>query len=150
MAGFTNRGKYAILRAYFEANAQYEPVAFSVVLITSATAPSADTNVVADHTEVANGGGYTTGGLSTARSSGGFDTPVEDDTADDASIQVVDRVWTGSGSGIPDSGSPPRHALLVDDDTTPNVITYGSLGQDRSVSAGQTLTLQDWEFSLTE
>lgn len=149
MAGVTNRGKKVMLNAYFAADATDEPGAFTLALTESTTAPTADTNVMADLTEVANGNGYTTGGEAVVRGSG-FDNITEDDGADRGSIQLINVVWTGSGAGIPASGNPPRWAVLLDDAATPNIVAYFDLVSDRSVSSGQTLTLQDCEIRINE
>ncbi len=150
MAGVTNRGKKVIQNTYFRADVTDEPVAFKVLLITSAVAPTADTDVLAGLTEIASGNGYTTGGISVTRDATGFDSLVEDDAGDKAKIQVKDLVWTASGGPIPASGGGARYALLMDDAGTPNVIVYWDLGADRTVSDGQTLTLQDCEINFNE
>lgn len=150
MAGFTNRGKKLILNSYFRADVTDTPGGFKVALITSATAPTADTNVLADHTEIAAGNGYTAGGLAVARDAVDFDFIAEDDAGDKGHIQIKDLVWTASGGPIPASGGGARYALLLDDDATPNVVAFFDLGADRTVSDGQPLTLQDCELQLTE
>ena len=148
MAGWTNRGKYAVLGTYFRADTQYEPTASAMNLATSATAPTADTNVMADVTECPTGNGYTQGAETVARNGTDFDVWTEDDTNDRALVQIKDIVWTASGGNLPTTAA--RYALLVDDDTTPNVITYWDLSSDRQVSDGQTLTLQDCEIRINE
>ena len=150
MAGVTNRGKKVILNTYFRADTTDEPVAFKMALTESTTTPTADTNVMADLTEVASGNGYTTGGEAVTRDATGFDVITEDDAADRGLIQVKDIVWTASGGPIPISGNPPRWGILLDDEATPNIIAYFDLVSDRTVSSGQTLTLQDCEIRLNE
>jgi len=148
MAGVTNRGKYQLLRAYFRG--EQVPAAFKVALVTSATAPSDTTNVLADLTEIAATNGYTAGGKAVARSSVGFKAAVEDDTGHKGTINLQDVVWTASGGPIPASGNGARYAVLLDDQSTPNIVAYWDLVSDRTVSDGQTLTLQDCELDLTE
>jgi hypothetical protein len=151
MAGWTNRGKWMILNTYFRAVAA--PTNFYVALVTSATAPTADTNTLSELTEVAAGNGYTTGGFSLSRNATDFDTLTEDDSGDKALIQVKDVAWTASGGSIPGSGSGARYAVLTDDNATVGsrqVLAFWDLVSDRVVSVTQILTLQNLELDLTE
>ena len=147
----TNRGKFLILQEFFR-----NPTEFTnlyIALITSAAAPTVDTNTFSELTEIAAGNGYTAGGISLSRNSTDFDTLTEDDSGNLASIQIRDVVWTASGGTLPGSGSGARYAILTDDNATQGsrqVIAYWDLTSDRSVSSGQTLTLQNCEIRLTE
>jgi hypothetical protein len=71
MAGWTNKGKFSILDAYFRNTGA--PTNFYVALVTPATAPTADTNTLSDLTEIAPGNAYATGGFQLARTSVDFD-----------------------------------------------------------------------------
>ncbi|MCK9568823.1 hypothetical protein M0R72_07780 [Candidatus Pacearchaeota archaeon] len=147
MAGFTNRGKKCMGNAYFVADATDEPTAFKVALVTTAVAPTCDTNTLSQLTEVTGGTGYTTGGIAVERSATGFDSVVEDDSGDLASFKIKDLVWTASGGSI----SGISYAVLVDDEATPNVIAYWTVtGGPVTVTTGQTFTLQDCELQLKE
>ena len=149
LVGFTNRGLYRILGII--CRAETAPTNFYVALVTDATAPGPDTNVLSDLTEIAAGNGYATGGYQLSRNSTDFDVWAEDDTDDEASMQVKDVAWTASGGAIPDSGSGARYAVFLDDDGTVanrEVWAYWDLSSARSVSSGQTLTLQDLELLL--
>lgn len=151
MAGWTNRGKYLALGVFFRGVTA--PTTFYMALVTSAAAPGADTNTLSELTEIASGNGYTAGGLAVARNATDFDVYTEDDANDRALIQIKDLVWTASGGTLPASGGGARYAVLVTDEgTVGNRQIVGSfdLISDRSVSSGQTLTLQDCEFRLTE
>jgi hypothetical protein len=150
MAGVTNKGKKCILNAYFTADTSDEPTGFKIALVTSATAPTADTNVLTDLTEITAGNGYTAGGATLNRNSTDFDTVTEDDTNDRGFVQIKDVVWTASGGPIPASGNGARYAVLLDDNTTPNLLAYWDLQSDRQVSDGQSLTLQDCEIRFNE
>lgn len=150
MAGYTNYGKYYEKWAAYRGGTR--PTNFYVALVTSATAPGADTNTLGDLTEIAAGNGYTTGGYQLTPGATDFDVITEDDTNDLAKIQIKDVVWTASGA-LPASGSGARYAVLTDDNATVanrKVIAYFDLGADRSVSSGQTLTLEDLELRGTE
>jgi hypothetical protein len=130
-----------------------EPTTFYVALVTSAAAPTADTNTLGDLTQIAAGNGYTSGGIAVARNSTDFDTLTEDDTNDRGDLQIKDLTWTASGGSIPGSGNGARYAVLTDDNATVNsreVYAYWDLTSDRSVSTGQTLTLQNLEIRLSE
>lgn len=151
MAGWTNKGKMSILDAYFRNNGA--PTNFYIALLTSATAPDQDTNTMSDHTEINAGNGYTSGGYSLTPGATDFDVLNEDDTNDRGDIQIKDVAWTASGGSIPNGGSGARYAVLTDDNGTVanrEIYAYWDLSSDRSVSSGQTLTLQDLELRLTE
>lgn len=151
MAGFTNRGKYAILGVYYRGVTP--PTVFYLALITSAVAPSADINTFSELTEIAAGNGYTAGGISVARDGTDFDVLTEDDGNDRALVQIKDEVWTASGGSLPASGNGARYAILTDDNGTQSareIINFFDLTSDRSVSVGQSLTLQNCEMRLTE
>lgn len=141
----------SILDAYFRNTGA--PTNFYVMLITSASAPTADTNLVSDVTEIAAGNGYTSGGFSLTRNSTDFDVLTEDDTNDKGLIQVKDVSWTASGGGIPISGNGARYAVLTDDNVTVSsreIYAYWDLGGDTSINDGATLTLQNLELDLNE
>lgn len=143
-SGFTNKGLYRILEAIF--NGGTLPTTFYLALVTSATAPDADTNTLSQLTEIANGNGYTTGGMSLSKNATDFPGLTEDDANNRAQIQIKDAVWTASGGSLPGSGSGARYAVLVDANGTVGsreVWAYFDLASDRSVSSGQTLTLDD-------
>lgn len=151
MAGWTNRGKMLMLDNYFRAATP--PTNFYVALVTSATAPTADTNTLSQLTEIAAGNGYTSGGISLNRNSTDFDTLTENDTNDRGELLIKDLVWTASGGPLPASGNGARYAVLTTDEVTVGnrqVIAFWDLTSDRSVSVGQTLTLQNCELRLTE
>jgi hypothetical protein len=151
MAGWTNKGKFSILDAYFRDTGA--PTNFYIALVTSANTPDADTDVLSDLTEITAGNEYTAGGYQLARNSADFDVLTENDTDDRGEIQVKDVVWIASGGEIPASGGGARYAVLLDDNATPadrEVLAYWDLVSDRSVSDGQTLTLQNCELRLIE
>lgn len=128
------------------------PTNYYVALATSATAPTMDTNIKSELTELASGNGYTTGGISLTKNSTDFDVLTEDDVNDRGLIQIRDLVWTASGGSLPASGGA-RYAVLTDDNATTGsreIYHFWDLVSDRQVTVGQTLTLQDCEIRLTE
>jgi hypothetical protein len=148
MPGFTNKGKSILLGMGFQ-NTDYTNL--EVHLLTSASAPDADSNTISDHTEIADGNGYSqVGGYQLTRNATDFDNLTEGDSADVATIQIKDVVWTASGGPIPSAGDGARYAVLTTDDSNGEIIGYYDLVSDRSVSDTQTLTIQDMQMNLTE
>jgi hypothetical protein len=151
MAGWTNKGKAHVLGIVFRNVA--EETNYYVALVTSATAPTADTNTLSQLTEIAAGNGYTTGGFQLTPGSTDWDSITENDTDDRGEVQIKDVAWTASGGSIPGSGSGARYAVLTDDNGTVGsreVYAFWDLTSDRTVSDGQPLTLQNLELRLTE
>lgn len=146
---YTNRGKHLLQTVFFEGVTA--PTNLYVALCTSATAPTADTNTLSELTEIAAGNGYTTGGIQLSRNGTDFDSTTENDTNDRSEVQIRDLVWTASGGAIPASGDGARYAVITDDNATVGsrqVIAWWDLTSDRSVSSGQTLTLQNSELRI--
>ncbi len=151
MAGFTNKGKYNILDWAFRGATI--PTNFYVALVTSANVPDADTNTMADLTEITAGNGYTAGGYELDPNDTDFDSLSEDDVNNRADMQIKDVVWTAVGGTIPSGGGDARYAVLTDDNgvvANRIVIFWWDLASGRSISAGQTLTLEDLEMRLQE
>jgi hypothetical protein len=151
VTGFTNRGKLRILQAVF--NAAALPTNFYVALVDATTAPTADTNTKSELTEIPNGNGYVTGGISLTKNTTDFPTATESDASDLASILVKDLAWTASGGNLPASGTGARYAVLTDDNATQGsreVWAFWDLVSNRIVSVGQILTLDNPELRLTE
>jgi len=150
-SGRTNRGKFKELDWIYRAATL--PTNFYIALVTSAVTPGADTNTLSELTQIAVGNGYSDGGFQLARNATDFDVLTEDDGTDVAFVQVKDVVWTASGGSIPASGNGARYAVLTDDNATIGsrlVLAYLDLVSDRTVSVGQTLTLQNCELRDTE
>ena len=150
-SGWTNRGKKLILDDHHRNATEFTNL--FVALVTSATAPTADTDTLGQLTEIAAGNGYSAGGIQLNRNSTDFDSLVENDTDDRGELQIKDLVWTASGGNLPASGNGARYAVLTDDNVTVGsrqVLAYWDLTSDRTISVGQTLTLQNCELRLTE
>lgn len=147
MAGFTNRGKYLIMQQVF--NNTGAPTNYYVALVTSAAAPTAATNLLSELTQITAGTGYTAGGISLAKNVTDFPSLTEDDVNNRGSIKIKDLTWTAAGGSL----GAARYAVLTDDNVTVGsrqVYAYWDLGADRTVSDGQTLTLQALELRLNE
>jgi len=147
-SGWTNKGKARVLEIAL-ANGS-EPTVMYLALVTSATTPTVDTNTKSELTEVANGNGYTTGGISLTRNGTNFPV-VENDTNDRADCDIPNQVWTAAGGPLPASGSGARWVILTDDNATQGsreVWYWWDLSSDRAVSDTQTLTLVDTLIQL--
>ena len=151
MGGWTNKGKYKLFDWGLRNTSP--PANFQVALVTVAGSVLPDTNTFSELTEIAVGNGYVAGGTVIPAGSVTFDVLTEDDTNDRGLIQIKDLVWTAAGGAIPASGSGARYAVLTDDAGSAGVreVYYGwDLASDRSVSSGQTLTLQNCELRINE
>lgn len=151
MAGWTNKGKVMVLDIAMRGDTP--PTNFYVALVTSAVAPTADTNTKGQLTEIATGNGYTAGGISINRNTTDFDVLTENDSNDRAELQIKNLVWTAAGGPIPASGNGARYAILTDDNATQGnreVYYYWDLLTNNQVSDGQTLTLIDMEIRISE
>lgn len=147
---WTNRGYLRTLDAIFRGAAL--PTNFYVMLVTAATVPDPDTNLVSELTEIAAGNGYTTGGFQLARNATDFDSLTEQDDDDRAAIQMKDVTWDASGGDIPPSGDDARYAIIVDDNGTiadREVWAFWDLGGNTSATDGDSITLQDLTLRLT-
>ena len=151
MAGFTNKGKYLMLRHMF--NGLALPTNFYVALCTSAVTPTADTNTFSDLTEIAAGNGYTAGGISLTKNTTDFPTVTEDDANDRGSILIKNLTWTASVGNLPASGNGARWMILTDDNATQGsrfVYAYVDLTADRTVSVAQNLNVNTTELRFNE
>lgn len=151
MPGWTNRGKFMALKRLHDGTAL--PTNYYIALLTSATAPTADTNLMSDHTQIALTNGYSDGGFQLSLNGTDFDVVTESDASDLALIRIKDVVWTAAGGPIPASGNGARYAVLTDDNATVasrEIYYYWDLSSDRTISDTQTLTLQDLEIQITE
>ena len=152
MAGMTNRGKKLLVDYYFRRQGTL-PTNFYVAMLTSAIAPSPDTNLLSDLTQIAVGNGYADGGYQLTPNTTDFDVLTEDDTLDKAILQIKDVVFNAAGGPIPASGNGARYGALTDDNATVanrQVFFYWDFVSDRSVASGSPLTLQDLRMDLTE
>jgi len=146
----TNKGKFRMLGRTYQGVAL--PTNYYVALVTSAVAPVADTNTLSQLTEIANGNGYTTGGYQLTPNATDWDVLTEDDANDKALVQIKDLVWTATGGSLPGSGDGASYAVLLDDNATVGsreVYAGWDLVSARTVTVGQTLTLQNCELDIT-
>lgn len=144
MGFLTNRG------AYLEKEARYRSGAtFHIHLCTNATPPTRDTNTLSQLTQIANGNGYnsTTGVVLTGNSTD-FPALTENDSADQAEIQVRAITITASGGTIPPSGSGAWWIVLTDDHATPGsrqVLYYRDMGGvEQTRTDGNSFSIPAW------
>ena len=106
---------------------------FKVVLVPDTDPPVAADVDLSTITQVANGGGYTTGGATT--------TITISETSGTTTVSGTEIVWTGTGSGF----GPFRYAVLYNDSSTAPadaLIAWFDYGSSISVGAGETFTLK--------
>ena len=106
---------------------------FKVVLVPDTDPPVAADVDLSTITQVANGGGYTTGGATT--------TITISETSGTTTVSGTEIVWTGTGSGF----GPFRYAVLYNDSSTSPadaLIAWFDYGSSISVGAGETFTLK--------
>lgn len=147
MPGVTNRGKFLTLS--YKYRAATRPSNYYIALVTSAVAPTADTNTLSELTQISSGTGYTTNGQSLTPNATDFDVLTEDDTNDRAFIQLRDITWTAAGGNL----GAARYAVLTDDNATPanrQIDAFWDLASDRTVSDGQSLILQNCEVRIND
>ena len=143
MAGFTNKGKAKILRAFFQSEST--PTYVYIYLVTATDVPDADTNTLSDLTEISETGKEKQLQLNTTD----FDTSVansEDDLNDLGRMRIKDLIFDGAITAA-------SYVVLTDDNATEAdrvVYAYWSLGSIRTIDSGDTLTIADLEFNLLE
>ena len=162
-SSITNKGKAWILETVFRKQRNGSGTLSDrmyIALVIDDNVPNADDTTWADlsGTDIAAGNGYTAGGQALDLGTTDFDTVISDadaDTNDYGYIRLKDISWTASGGSIPASGEGAAYAVLMDnagsalDNNANKLIAWWDLGGARSVSSGQTLSLQDLEIRLT-
>ena len=146
----TNRCKYNLLAHRYRGATV--PSGMFVALGTATTTPTADTNTMADITEIAAGNGYTSGGVAVTPGVSDFDTLTEDDTNDRAFVQLKDIVFTATGGNLPASGLGASWAFLTGPNATVSLREIDAafdLTSARTVSDTQALTLQNLEVRIS-
>lgn len=139
---FTTRGLALMLDAYFRNAA--EPTNFYLALVTNSPPPTVTTKTLSQLTEIAAGNGYTSGGIQLARNSTDFNSLTEVDASAHTDMGVKNVSWTAGGGNIPASGNPARFLVLTTDEGTVanrQVIWYESLGSNKTITSGNSLTI---------
>src|SRR4030042_3258037 len=153
MAGITNRGalrfvEMALRNTY---NSTTAPTNFYLALVTSAAAPTVDTNLMSELTEIAAGNGYTTGGVAFARSAAGWPTLDESDVSDFGLATAVDAIWIATAGALPPSGSGARYAVLTHDAgvvSAREVLGWVDLVSDWTTANGEQFAVQAFGVKL--
>ena len=146
-SGTTDRGKFQLLKYAFDATSV--PSTYYLALCTATTTPTVATNTFSELTEVNVANGYDSTGGASLTADTDF-TVTEVDSSVGAKVVLSNVTWTASGGNLP-SGDGARWAVLLDGTTSSaNVLAYFDLSSARTVSDGQTLTIQAAEIDLNE
>lgn len=141
MAGFTNKGKAKILRAFFQSESM--PTYLYIYLVTGDNVPDASTNTLGDLTEITQTGKEVQLQLNTTD----FDTAsaaTENDTLNLGLMQIRDINITGAITGA-------SYVVLTDDNVVEadrQVWAFWFLGSSRNLTASETLKISNLEFNL--
>jgi hypothetical protein len=106
---------------------------FKVALVKNTDTPVATDTELSQITQVDNGNGYTTGGVTT--------TITISETSGTTTVSGTQLQWTGSSTGF----GPFRYAVLYNDSTTSPtdaLIAWFDYGSEITVGAGETFTLK--------
>jgi len=143
MAGFTNKGKAKILRAFFQSEST--PTYVYIYLVTGDDVPDADTNTLSDLTEITETGKEVQLQLNTTD----FDTSTadtEDDTSNRGVMQIRDVEIAGAITAA-------AYVVLTDSNVVEadrEVWAFWFLGSSRSVDGDESLKISNLEFNLLE
>ena len=162
-SGVTDKGKAWILETTFRKQMNGTTISDTmyVALIKASTTPTADLEEWSDLSgaEIADGNGYAHATkISLTRGVSSFDILSSDadaETNNYGHVQLKNIEWEADGGPIPASGDGARYAILMDnkggsaDHATNQVLAWWDLGSDRTVTDGQTLSLQDMEIRLS-
>jgi hypothetical protein len=110
---------------------QFGTHVFKVALTNSA--PVATNTILANITQIANGGGYTTGGATT--------TVTVSETTGTTTVSGTEVVWTGTSGGM----AAFRYAVLYNDTATSPadaLVGWFDYGSSITVSEGDTFTVK--------
>ncbi len=136
----SNHFKYQLAKKQIDMDAD----TFKLILMETGFAFNKDSHAtLADvsASELANGYGYTTGGVSLANS-----TVTEDDTNDRASTTFNDVSFVANGGAI----GPTPGAIIYDDTTGDDTIVgYLDFGEDKTAVDTTTLVIQNIAIYLT-
>lgn len=123
--------------------AESQPTAAKVILLSSIPAAPVDVILATGVTEVANGNGYSTGGLSVSLNS--TDLAHSDDTGNNRQdITLADQQWTASGGSIAAAGA----ALVFTEGGTDYVWAIFDFGGTVTATDGGTFTLTNCELRV--
>jgi hypothetical protein len=148
MPGWTNAYKADILRQIYQRKAL--PAHYYIALVTDGVIPNDDTNKLSDLEEIAEGNGYTSGGILLTPGLTDFDFVLEDDDDDVGLIQLVNVVWEPTGGPIPSDGFA-SYAVMTDDNPViadRMVLHSWGLGGEISAEDGKPLRLIDLGIRL--
>ncbi len=135
---WTNRGVYRMFDITLRGASA--PSTFYAALVTTAVAPTVDTNTLGELTQPSATNGYSNGGITLERSATGFPTLTENDTNDRVEALLKTLTQAASGGSI----GPFRYVVITEDGgTVANrpVWAFFDLGSDVTIASGLTLSL---------
>ena len=147
--GQTNRLRFNMLNTYFRG--ETPPAEFYLVLVASSGSPGDDTKTFGELTEIADGNGYTQGGVQLTSGSGNFDVLIEDDDNDQAYVQIKDVEWLAVGGSIPSSGNAARCVVLLGPHATPanrEVLDWWDFGGDIVAPEGSGILVRNLQTTI--
>ncbi len=134
-SSLTNKGQEIMLKGTATPNGSIANLATALLLYDSTSVPDKDgTGFV----EVANGGGYLTGGIAITTADWTLSL-----VGSDNQIELDDQVWTASGGGI--ANIDGAYIINVGGD----VLAWWERASPVSLAAGDTLTAQSLTIALT-
>jgi predicted TIM-barrel enzyme len=135
----SNHFKYQLVKKQVDMDAD----TFKIILMATGFTFNKDTHATLANvsaSELANGSGYTTGGIALTNS-----TVTEDDANDKATTVFDDASWTATGGPI----GPTPGAIIFDDTTTDDtVVGYIDFTTERTVADGFVLLIQNINVDL--
>lgn len=111
--GWTDRGRLRVLQRLHDGTAL--PGSYKVHLCTEVDEPGAETVLLSELTQIANGNGYSTNGIDVAISTS--NASVADGGVANKATLTVSVVVTATGN-VPASGNPIAYVVLTDDNAT--------------------------------
>jgi hypothetical protein len=122
------------LKAMADGTVDVDTDVIKCMLVTDSYTPNADHTVKADlvANEIANGNGYTTGGVTVAV------TVTDDDANDKFVFDVANPSWTASGGAI----GPFRYAIFYNDTHASDALIYCyDFGSNQTANSGASITI---------
>ena len=141
----TDRGRKLLLEYSF--NGGTVPSTYNGKLVTDASVTKA-INTFSELSEVPNGSGYTTGGISFS-SSNVTVTEVDSSIGAKAEIESAHFTWSISGT-FPASGTGATFLVITDGTGDDNVLGFVDLGGAKTATSGATFKVNDVEFQINE
>lgn len=140
----TNDFKYDVFDNYLRGAAPESK--FHVALVTNVP-PVLDATIekMGDLTEIAEGNGYTSGGIALNRDNVDFPVLTKDDAKNEVTFETRPFSWLAVGGLIPISGNPATHVVLTGDDpvvANRKVLFISDMGKDVVATEGTKIDVE--------